>query len=66
MSFTMRKKDHYCWLKRRHNGARRMTNRGHLISANLVMKNLGNMNSLNSNEGIVVSFDDKKFELILH
>ena len=37
-SFTMRKRDHWCWLKRRHNGARRMTNRRHLISANLVMR----------------------------
>jgi len=34
----MRKRDHYCWLKKRVNGARRMTHKGHLVSANLVMR----------------------------
>merc|ERR1739848_666777 len=52
-SFTMRKRDHYCWMKRKHNGARRMTNKRHLISANLVIRGRGNMNSLRSNEARV-------------
>ncbi|XP_063688460.1 uncharacterized protein LOC134821656 [Bolinopsis microptera] len=48
-SFTMRKKDSYCWLKKKHNGARRMTGKGHLLSANMVLaKRTGNANSLNS------------------
>ena len=53
MSFTMRKRDKYCWLKKRHNGARRMTNKRHLISANLVGRGrrTGNMNSLSRSEG---------------
>ena len=54
VSFTMRKNDHHCWLKKRHNGARRMTNRRHLVSANMVIRGhrVGNMNTLKSNEGI--------------
>ena len=48
-SFTMRKKDSYCWLKKKHNGARRLTGKGHLLSANMVAaKRTGNANSLNS------------------
>merc|ERR1712039_21089 len=37
-SFTMRKRDNYCWLKRKFNGARRKTNQRHLVSANMVYK----------------------------
>ena len=50
----MRKRDKWCWLKKRHNGARRMTNKRHLISANLVMRRrpvTGNMHSLSRSEG---------------
>ena len=54
VSFTMRKNDNHCWLKKRQNGARRMTNRRHLVSANMVIRGhrVGNMNTLKSNEGI--------------
>jgi hypothetical protein len=37
VSFTMRKRDRYCWLKKRFNGARKYTNRQQFISANLVI-----------------------------
>merc|ERR1711948_204200 len=37
-SFTMSKRDNYCWLKRKFNGARRKTNQRHLVSANMVYK----------------------------
>jgi len=38
VSFTMRKRDNYCWMKRKFNGARRKTNQRHLVSANMVYK----------------------------
>ena len=54
VSFTMRKNDHHCWLKRRKFGAHRKPHQGSLVSANLVMTGhrVGNMNTLKSNEGI--------------
>merc|ERR1712025_622182 len=55
VSFTMRKNDHLCWLKNRHNGAHRKTNKHNLISANMVGKGhkTGNANTLKSNEARV-------------
>ena len=48
VSFAMRKKDSYCWLKKKHNGAKRSTN-GLFLSANMVAaKRTGNANSLKS------------------
>ena len=44
VSFTMRKNDKHCWLKKRRNGARRHTNRRHLISANMVVRPAGATN----------------------
>jgi len=35
VSFTMRKSDNYCWLKKRYNGARRTVNRRSLLSVNM-------------------------------
>ena len=63
LSFTMRKKDGYCWLKKRHNGARRKTNRRHLVSANMVGKGprTGNMNSLSRSEGKSFSKTDRLY-----
>ena len=54
VSFTMRKNNHHCWLKRKPFGARRKTHQRSLVSANLVMRGhrVGNMNTLKSNEGI--------------